>query len=77
VDRALLAVGAAEQVRAEARRAPALGGHWCRLGGGRRPYQAAHAGLRGSEALIAVGDREGASGAAATALEGARHLVSR
>ena len=78
VERALLAAADAEQARAEGRAAPQLwnatAAAWEAAG---RPYQAAYAGMRESEALAAIGDRHGASRAAATALDTARRLGSR
>jgi DNA-binding SARP family transcriptional activator/tetratricopeptide (TPR) repeat protein len=76
-ERPLVAATEAELARAKGRAAPHLWtvatAAWDAAG---RPYQAAYAGLRESEALVAAGDRDAASRAAATARKRARRLGS-
>jgi DNA-binding SARP family transcriptional activator len=77
-ERARVAATEAELARTEGRAAPQLWtvatAAWEAAG---RPYQAAYAGLREAEALVAAGDPRAASRAAATALKRARRLGSR
>jgi DNA-binding CsgD family transcriptional regulator len=78
VERAWLAVGAAEQARGKGRSDPALWSKavsaWDELA---RPFAAAIARWRQAEAKVEAGDREGAVEAARGALETARRLGSR
>jgi DNA-binding CsgD family transcriptional regulator len=78
VERAWLAVGAAEQARGKGRSDPALwskaASAWDELA---RPFAAAIARWRQAEAKVEAGDRVGAVEAARGALETARRLGSR